>query len=385
MAETTEHHAPPSLTTRGITGSYFFLIFLSALGVGISLYLTNRYMEVNFPQGLVGASACDINSFFNCDSSTLSPISNIFGIPISVLGFLFFINIIASCIFPSNSWERANHTLAWVNTTGCLALLLYSLIFLSSLCPFCAGYWIISLGTSLLFWKKGLPMALPDRKVLLIYLGLSGIVLGGYTFNIADKKQSRDTLAFALMDQFRRKPMVEEPVSPNKIYLSTEKFEDAPLRISKFSDFQCPSCKTFADIIPKLTQKYRGKINIQYLFYPLDQNCNDKIKRPFHPVACQAAFLAHCSGEKFVSVHDEIFEKQRGLTQSWIDKKAQELGVVECQKSPETLAFVKSQIALGNKLGVESTPTLVINGKKIPGSLSLQQFYLLFDQILKRK
>ena len=53
-----------SLTTRGVNSPYFLLIILSVIGMAISLYLTNHYMEVKFPQGLSQASACDINSFF---------------------------------------------------------------------------------------------------------------------------------------------------------------------------------------------------------------------------------------------------------------------------------------------------------------------------------
>ena len=157
------------------------------------------------------------------------------------------------------------------------------------------------------------------------------------------------------------------------------------MRISKFSDFQCPSCKTFADLVPKLIKRYGDKISIQYLFYPLDQNCNSNIKRAFHPLACQAAYLAHCSGENFTPSTTKSFEQQQGLTQKWIDQRALELGVTECLKSPDTIKFVKDHIALGDSLEVKSTPTLIINGKKINGNLPLQQFYLLFDELLKRQ
>ena len=373
-----------SVTTEGINGPYFLLIVLSVAGAAITLYLTNHYMQAKFPQGLVEASACDINSFFNCDASSLSPFSNIAGLPISVLGLLFFVNLLASCIFPYAPWERANHGLAWINVLGCVVLFIYTLFFLKTMCPFCMGHWIISLCIALLLWKRGLSMALPTMRVLSVYLGLSTVVLGGYMWSIQGKKQSTNRLAYALIQQYNRKPMLQEVESPHNVYLSTQNFKDAPLRISKFSDFQCLACRDFAEIIPQLIKRYQGKINIQYFFYPLDQGCNDEIKRAFHPLACQAAFLAHCSGEKFVSVHDEIFEHQDGLTQAWIDQRAQELGIQNCQNSPDTLNFVKGHVELGNQLEVTSTPTLIINGKKIPGTLQLNQFYLLFDQILEQ-
>ncbi|MCY4644129.1 MAG: hypothetical protein OXB88_05870, partial [Bacteriovoracales bacterium] len=162
-----------SLTTDGINGRYFLLLTLSIIGMGITLYLVGHYMDVNFPQDLMGSSACDINSFFNCDAATLSPLSNILGMPIAGLGLLFYINLIASCVFPNARWEQSNHILAWVNVAGCLILFLYSLFFLSSMCPFCMGHWAVSLLVALLFWKKGLPWALPSVKILGIYAGLA--------------------------------------------------------------------------------------------------------------------------------------------------------------------------------------------------------------------
>ena len=383
--ESKQNTTTQSLTTQGITIPYCLLIVLSVAGIGVTLYLTNHYMQVNFPQGIINPSACDINSYFNCDASTLSPLSNIFGIPIAAFGLLFFLNLFMSCLFPYAPWERANHALAWLNVLGCVTLFIYTIFFLKTACPFCMGHWLISALIALLMWKKALPLALPDGRVILIYVGFTTIVIGGYAWSVQNKHQSSKRLASALMRQFQRKPTLKEPQSPHKVYQKTSTFQDAPLRISKFSDFQCLSCKNFADIVPKLTKRYGNKISIQYLFYPLDQNCNANIKKPFHPLACQAAFLAHCSGEQFISIHDEIFERQYKLTQKWIDEKAKELGITECLKSSDTLKTIQNHITIGDSLEVKSTPTLIINGKKITGNLKLQQFYLLFDEILKRK
>ena len=375
-----------TLTTQGINSQYFLLLILAISGLAVSLYLTGLYMDVKFPQDLgSAASVCDINKWFNCDSSTLSPVSNIFGLPISALGSLFMLSLIGSCIFPARTWERTNHSLAWLNVAGCVVLFLYTLFFLKSICPFCSLYWLISVGIALLFWKRGESIGSPDIKVGTVLGMLALIVIGGYSFNIRGKEKTDKRLAYSLFQQFQKQPTLEEPNSPNYIHLSTEKFADAPLRISEFSDFQCPSCKVFAELIPKFIKRYAGKLNMQYVFYPLDHNCNDQIERPFHPLACQAAYLSHCAKEKFHTVHDEIFANQENLSQKWIDQKASELGIQNCLKDPETIAAVKEQIASGTELGISSTPTLIVNGKKITAGLNLRQFYLLFDEIIKRR
>ena len=132
------------------------------------------------------------------------------------MGLLFFVNLLASCIFPHAPWERANHALAWVNVSGCVVLLFYTLFFLDTACPFCIGHWAVSVATAVLFWRRGLPMAAPPLRVLGIYLGLAVVVVGGYTWNIRDKKRSSDNLAYALIQQYNRKPLVEEPESPTR-------------------------------------------------------------------------------------------------------------------------------------------------------------------------
>ncbi len=372
-----------SLTLDGFNGRHLLLLLLAVAASGISLYLTNHYMDFHFPSGLVGGSLCDINSTFNCDASTSSAFSNILGIPISVFGLFFGANLILATIFANPDWERINHALSYLNVIGCFILLVYSFFALGSFCPFCMGYWGCSAIIAYLFYKYGVPLSMPSPSSLAIVGALAVFIIGAYGWNISEKEKKAKRMSFALAQQFRNLPAVVTPDSPHKIHMSTENFKDAPLRISKFSDFQCPACKDFADNIPKLIERYKGKINIQYLFYPLDSNCNTGMKRQLHPLACEAAYLAHCSKEKFATVHDEIFHHQAGLTQTWIDKKANELGVLECKNSADTKSFVQEQVETGNKVGVQSTPTLVINGKRIAGSLPLSQFYLLLDELLK--
>lgn len=373
-----------NLTLDGFTTRHIILFLLAIAGVGVSLYLTNHYFDVNFPTGLGAGSLCDINSFFNCDASTKSALSNIAGIPISVFGLLFSLCVIAGSIFPSSNFERTLHGLSYLNAAGCILLGLYTVIELQSLCPFCAGYWTISIIIAFMYHRFALPIEAPKLSTVLPLGALAVIVLGGYGWSIGEKEKKQKRMSYALANQFNNLRTVEEPDSPNKIHMSTDNFMSAPIRITKFSDFQCPACESVASTFPKLIERYKGKINIQYMFYPLDQNCNESMKRAMHPLACQAAYLSHCSKEKFHTVHDEIFANQRNLTQTWIDNKAKELGVLDCKNSETTKNFVKSQIQEGNsKYEVKSTPTLIINGKMISGGIPLNQMMMLLDYVLK--
>ena len=83
------------------------------------------------------------------------------------------------------------------------------------------GHWLISILLALLMWKKALRPALPDGKTILIYVGLSTLVIGGYAWSIQGKKASAKQMASAIMRKFQRKPTLQEPQSPHKIHQGT--------------------------------------------------------------------------------------------------------------------------------------------------------------------
>ena len=58
-----------TFNTRALIG------LLSIAAIGVSIYLTQHFFQVHFPQCLSGGSLCDLGSFLNCDGATLiSPI-----------------------------------------------------------------------------------------------------------------------------------------------------------------------------------------------------------------------------------------------------------------------------------------------------------------------
>ncbi|MDD0851471.1 vitamin K epoxide reductase family protein [Halobacteriovorax sp. GB3] len=362
------------------------LMLLAASMIGVSIYLTNHYFAVKFPTGLAGsATLCDINSFFNCDTATNSPLSNIAGVPISVFGMLMGIFTFMGFVFKTDEMEGTIYQVLLLNLVGCVVLFLYSLIALGSLCPFCTLYYILSAAVFFIFFKYSnvrLIGPIPASSFAVVTL----VVAGGFWFNISNKLERNDKVVASVISQFKALPnlgsLKEE--SPFRIASSSEKFEDAPIQITMFSDYQCPACKMLSEQAPKIAKKYQGKINIQYVFYPLDMDCNPSINRPMHPLACRAAYLTVCAGpEKFVKVHDDIFHNQASMDVDWINNYAKKEGVLDCLKKEETKKAVMDLIAQSNPFNVRSTPTMLINGVKIEGVLPLNQLYGILDDIVK--
>ncbi len=369
------------------TAHALFIFSIMAM-VGFSLYLTSHYYEVKFPSGVTSASLCNLNSFFNCDVATNSPASHIFGVPISLFGALIGLFSLFGYLFPSEKVEGTNRTILLINAVGCILLLLYSLIALGGLCPFCTLYYAASFLAAFIIWKQSsllnfhfIPIGIYTATILII---------AAFSYNYAQEKtMKKSKQAKALVKSYDALKHLGSPPfdSEYRLASSTPKFGQAPIRITKFSDFECPACQALSETLHKLgrVKKYRGKINIQYFFYPLDTSCNPSMKRPLHQNACRAAYLAACLPNKFSEIEHEIFSQQKTLSNSWIEKVAKREGVFKCLNSKQTEKKVSFYIQAASSFNVRSTPTWLLNGRKIEGALPLSSIIAIVDSLLAKQ
>lgn len=376
-----------SLTLNGMSGLNFLFILNAAAMIGVSIYLTSHFYEILYPTKLGGASTiCNINSFFNCDAATYSKVSNLAGIPISFFGIIVGLLFLFSSLMPSENLEKTASAVSKYNFIGCVALFIFSLVSLGSLCPFCTIYYVLSGIAFFLLWNKGINSWAPDFKVAGLWAVL--LLIGGGIFYSTTKEKEDVNLKLnaSVVSQYNSLADNGDPDidSAYDIHKATEKFSDAPIRITVFSDFQCPFCKMVAEQMPELVRRYPKQINVQYMFYPLDSKCNSNLKGRMHESACDAAFLAACSPEKFPELHDEIFANQDKLTQGILGDLAKKHGLENCVND-EIKNKVIEAINQGTKYNLKSTPTIIVNGKKIEGTIPNRQFFAIFDDILSKK
>jgi protein-disulfide isomerase/uncharacterized membrane protein len=373
------------LTLNGMSGMNFLFILNAAAMVGVSIYLTTHFYNTLYPTQLGGAgSLCNISNFFNCDAATYSKLSNIIGIPTSFFGIIIGLMFIFSALMPSEAMEKTANAFSKYNFIGCILLFLFSLGVLGSLCPFCTVYYVLSGIAFFLLWKGGLNSWIPNLKITGIWGGL--LVIGAFFMfqHTSGKENIRSKLNTSIIEQFNSMVSSGDPSqeSPYKIHMSTETFSEAPIRISIFSDFECPFCKVVAEQMPELIRRYPGKINIQYFFYPLDAKCNSNVKGRFHEDACDAAYLAACDTKKFAEVHDDIFANQDKFKTGILADLAKKHGLETCIGNEENKNKVISAINGAAQFNIKSTPTIILNGKKIEGTIPNGQFFAIFEDIL---
>ena len=155
----------------------------------------------------------------------------------------------------------------------------------------------------------------------------------------------------------------------------------AGVTIVEFSDYQCPFCSRVNPTLAKVLETYGNKVRIVFKDFPL----------PNHPQAPKAAEAAHCAAEqgKYWEMHDAMFGNQRALGVPALKQSAAGLGLDaakfdRCLDSGQYASKVAAGAAQGDKLGVNSTPTLYINGRPVIGAQPFEVFKSAIDEELKR-
>lgn len=358
------------------------LIALSTLMLGFSIYLTQHYFDIRFPSGLEGKSLCNINSFFNCNKTTFSHLSNIAGVPIALFGAIIGFLTLMGLVIKNEAYEKTIYFTLLVNALGCIILFLYSLIILHGLCPFCTLYYVTSGLLFFLFYKKS-SSYIPNIAYLTGFAVLV-IVASLITRNsVIEKEKAQKEIGSDLIKQYYSLPNLGSPAISSVFKIASA--ENAPIKITVFSDFECPACKAFSEILPQIALRYAGKIDIQYFFYPLDNSCNPNMERPMHQYACKAAYAAACMPlDKFASSHDDLFHNQDKFDSGFVDKFITENKLEKCVADPNTKEKVVALIKASAPFNIRSTPTFLVNGVKIEGVLPMDQLNAIFDEILKR-
>jgi protein-disulfide isomerase len=145
----------------------------------------------------------------------------------------------------------------------------------------------------------------------------------------------------------------------------------APVRIVLYTDFQCPFCQQEAKMLREnLIKNYPEQVKLYFKDFPLEA---------IHPWARAAAGGGRCfysqSEGAFWNYHDWVFEHQNELTPENLTEKTLEfagtqpdvdlLRLTSCINSKEKDGEVAASLTECRAMGINSTPTLFINGRRI--------------------
>jgi protein-disulfide isomerase len=165
---------------------------------------------------------------------------------------------------------------------------------------------------------------------------------------------------------------------------------DAPVTIIEFADFECPYCaRAFGEIETLVNTTYKGKVKLIFKNFPLD----------IHPWATQAAIAAECvrrqNPKDFWTFAGDIYRDQGQINVSnlrdHVMTYVHQLGLDPktldaCIAAPSAEAQVERDRKDGDRIGVNSTPTFLIDGIEMVGLPTGKTFnYVLKSEIKKRE
>ncbi|MFA6416093.1 MAG: thioredoxin domain-containing protein [Candidatus Paceibacterota bacterium] len=162
----------------------------------------------------------------------------------------------------------------------------------------------------------------------------------------------------------------------------------SPVVLIEYSDFQCPACAEYNDLVEQLKKDYPDKLTVVYRHYPWF----------FHEHAMSAALVAEAAGQqgKFWAMHDLLFKNQNewsaGKGSESFNKYANQYAIrlgldqtlfTKDLANPVWRQKIEAQLAEGKSLGIDYTPAFAINGKIITNPKSYEEFRQVIDQVLK--
>lgn len=173
-----------------------------------------------------------------------------------------------------------------------------------------------------------------------------------------------------------------EPVSAARLADDPAKGpEGAPVTITEFGDFGCPSCRWWHQnrIFDRIIEQYGEQVRIVWRDLP--------VITPQSPKAAQAAQCAHDQG-RFWEYHDMLFERGR-LSARDLKEYASELGLDTetfegCLDSGRHEETVERDMREAFRLGFRGTPSFIINDQPILG-VNPNQMIQMIDSLLARQ
>jgi len=378
---------------------------IALLGMAVSAVALVVHHRVAAEAGYT--SFCNLGGVINCDAVLSSRYATVFGVPVAAWGLLAF-GVGALLAIPGALGSRragladlALLALASGSLAYLFVLLVISGAVIGRACLLClatdviATVWLVAVaplatrfdaGSGAGWWRRqsAARAALAGAAVLAVAGGTLAAVRGpAAALSVAEVQERapdfyswyaalpvRDPAALVAAGSHRKGPA------------------DAPITIVEFSDFQCPFCVRAAKDLSELVGT-TTEVSLVFRNFPLDTSCNPNVTRQMHANACLAAYAAECAGkqDRFWEYHDVLFENGQRLGRDALVTYAERIGLDvrafdQCLDDPATHDRVAADVEAASRAGVNSTPTLFINGRLVEGAL--ERTYYDYAVIIER-
>ncbi|NBO38344.1 hypothetical protein EBU99_07150 [bacterium] len=154
----------------------------------------------------------------------------------------------------------------------------------------------------------------------------------------------------------------------------------AAIRVVEFTDFQCPYCRKLSSVTQEVLRKHGASLNWEVRHFPLS----------FHKHARSAAAAVYCASlqGKLADAKKWVFEAQDKLgDEKFYADMSKALALKsdsfdKCRSAESTEKLIAADIAEGERVGVQGTPSVFVNGRRFEGDVhSLEAWDNLIQSI----
>lgn len=162
--------------------------------------------------------------------------------------------------------------------------------------------------------------------------------------------------------------------------------KNAPVTIIEYSSLTCPHCADFHNnVLPKLKEKYISTGKVRFI--------QRSIFNPEDKISIKATMIPWCAGNDYLKFLKALMKTQK----NWLYESNKHLEVLtdivsfggmnsqdlqECLNNKEIETKMLEVQLAANKMGIESTPTFIINGKIHRGYIQKNALFKIVDKIL---
>jgi uncharacterized membrane protein len=361
----------------------FALVLTSFL---VHLYLMNSHYEFRYGFD-AKKSLCSISETLNCEAVSISPYSQLAGLPMATWGFAFHLSFLFLFGLLITQPNRRGSVLRFIKFFALLSLLAsvvmgaISITMMSTYCLFCILLYILSIANFLVLTlikdvsffpssedlkallKKG------EQGLLYILVAILSVPLVTVLAHDVSTRDLKKKSAHLISDVLRE----WESAIPQEFGDPLFKIgkENAEFTIVEFADFQCIHCKNASHSLHSFIAS-RKNSQLQFFTFPLDGSCNPAIESTRSGKSCILSKAVYCAQkqEKGFHAYQWIFDRFGTDENSNFEKMSSDLNLNygnlnACVQSEEAHQVITEQAKAGKQAGVDGTPAVFVNGKKL--------------------
>lgn len=377
---------------------------LAFAGLLLSIKLACIYYVANYEKYAL-SSFCSINEFVDCDGAARSTVSQFWGIPLAYWGIFFYITVLFLTVVDRfkkfrflKFLEVFKNSMSYISMLGTLAftcsmvLAGLSIFKIHKLCILCFITYFIDLFIAIVASSGSFKNLVSSFKttvidfiagakqytktfIVLLILATSFLVYSGTTYSFVPHiKQQKAIMKYRNMK-----------FNPYRVKGNILGAEDGDVVIELYSDYVCPICYIENIMLHEAVKDF-SNIKIIHHNLPFDKECNPYISINMHPNACFMAKGAIAAGKQgnYWEMSSLLYENQPTNINAML-KLAEQLGFnkdkfVKDLEADTTSKEIEKELFQANKLEIDSTPTIYINGDKIVG---VKPYYELKDLLIE--